>query len=62
MKDAQTAISVLTTRVRKPDEGDWRKLRRLMGYLKRTIKLPMILQAYRVNMLKWWVLCILCIS
>ena len=54
MKDAQTAIDLLTTRVKNPDEDDWKKLRRLLGYLKRTIKSPMILQADGVNVLKWW--------
>ena len=54
-KDAKTAIAFLTTRVRKPDEEDWKKLRRLIGYLKRTIKLPLILQADGVNVLKRWV-------
>ena len=36
-KDAQMAIAFLTTRVRNPDEENWKKLRRLLGYLKRTI-------------------------
>ena len=52
-KDAHTAIDFLTTRVRKPDEDNWKKLRRLLGYLKLTIKLPLILRAYRVNVLRW---------
>ena len=43
--DAQTEIAFLNTRVRKPDKDDYKKLRRLIGYLKRTIKLPLILQA-----------------
>ena len=43
------------TRVRKLDEDDWKKLRILLGYLKRTIKLPLILRADGVNVLKWWV-------
>ena len=55
MKDTQTAIYFLTTRVRKPDEDNWKKLRRLLGYLKRTITLPLILRANGVNFLKWWV-------
>ena len=38
-----------------PDEDDWKKLRRLLGYLKWTIKLPLILRANGVNVLKWWV-------
>ena len=40
--------------MRKPDEDDWKKLRRLLGYLKRTINLPLIIRADRVNVLKWW--------
>ena len=42
-------------RVRKPDEDEWNKLRRLIGYLKKRIKLPLILSADGVNVLKWWV-------
>ena len=41
--------------MRKPDEDDCKKLRRLIGYLKRTIKLPLILRADGVNLIKWWV-------
>ena len=48
-------IAFLTTRVRKLDEDNWKKLSRLLSYLKRTIKLPLILQADRLNVLKWWV-------
>ena len=33
-KDTQTVIDFLTTRLRKPDEDDWKKLRRLFRYLK----------------------------
>ena len=36
------------------DEADWKKLRRLLGYLKRTIKLPLILQVDGVNVIEWW--------
>ena len=54
-KDVQTAISFLTKRARKPDEDNWKKLRRLLGYLKRTIKLALIIRAEGVNVLKWWV-------
>ena len=54
-KDAQTAIDFLTTRVRKPVEDDRKKLRRFIGYLKRKIKLPLILRSDGVNLLKWWV-------
>ena len=44
-KDAHTEIAFLTTRVRNPNEDDWDKLRRLLWYLKRKIKLPLILRA-----------------
>ena len=54
-KDAQTEIDFLMTIVRKPDEDDWKKLRILLGYLKQTIKLPLVLRADGVNVLKWWV-------
>ena len=40
------------TRVRKLDEDDWKKLRILLGYLKQTIKLTLILRANAVNVLK----------
>ena len=48
-------IVFLTTRVRKPDEDNWNKPRRLLGYLKRTIKLLPILHADGLNIVKWWV-------
>ena len=54
-KYVQTAIAFLTTRVRNPDEDDWNKPRRLLGYLKHKIKLPLILQVNGANVLKWWV-------
>ena len=54
-KDAHTTISFLTTIVGKKDEEDWKKMRRLLGYLKQTIKLPLILRAEGVNVPKWWV-------
>ena len=52
---AQSEIAFLTTRVRNPEKDKWKKLRRLLGYLKQTIKLPLILQADGVNVIKWWV-------
>ena len=52
-KDTQTAIAFLLTRMRKPDKDYWKKLTISLSYLKRTIKLPLLLQADRVNVLKW---------
>ena len=40
---------------RRPVEDNRKKLRRLLGYLKRTIKLPLILRADGLIVLKWWV-------
>ena len=54
-RDTKTAIDFLTARVRNPDGDNWKKLRRLIGYLKRMIKLPLILRADGVNVKKWWV-------
>jgi hypothetical protein len=54
-KDTQTAVAFLTTRVRDPDEDDWKKLRRLLQYIKGTIRLPLILRADTMNVVKWWV-------
>ena len=54
-EDAQTAIAFLATQVRKPDENDWKKMRRLIGYLKRTIKIPLIMRVDDMNVIKWWV-------
>ena len=34
--DIQTTIAFLTTRVQRPDVDDWKKLRRLIMYLKGT--------------------------
>ena len=54
-KDAHTAIAFLTPILRKPDKDNCKKLRRLLRYLKLTIKLPLVLQSNGVNVLKWWV-------
>ena len=48
-------IAFLTTRLRNPDKDYRKKLRRLLVYLNITIKLPLILRAARVNVIKWWV-------
>ena len=42
-------------RARKTYGYYWNKLRRLLGCLKQTIKLPLILRADGVNMINWWV-------
>lgn len=47
--DIITAISFLTTRVREPDADDWKKLKRVLKYLKGTIDLTLTLTADKSN-------------
>ena len=53
--DIQTAIAFLSTRVSQPDLDDWKKLCRLIGYLKATKELVLTLSADNTNLLKWYV-------
>ena len=54
-RDIQPCTAFLTTRVRAPDEDDWGKLKRLLGYLKRTLHMPLILSADSLTLSRWWV-------
>ena len=51
-KDIQMAVVFLTTRVRAPDEDDWRKMRRLLQYLRGAIQTPLLLRADSLNVIK----------
>ena len=42
-------------RVKAPDDDDWKKLLQLMQYIKCTIRLPLILSADNLNIIKLWV-------
>ena len=53
--DIQTAIAFLSTRVSQPDVDDWKKLGRLIGYLKGTKNLVLTLSADNTNLIKWYV-------
>ena len=53
--DIQTAIEFLATRVKEPDEDDWRKLLRMMQYLNGTPDLVLRLSADNTNILKWYI-------
>jgi hypothetical protein len=44
-RDIQPVTAFLTTRVREPDEDDWGKVKRVVGYLKGTLHMPLILSA-----------------
>lgn len=49
------AISFLTSRVQKPDEDNWKKLIRIIKYIKCTIDLSLILSADNTGVIKWWI-------
>eukprot|EP00804_Cyclotella_cryptica_P007868 CCRYP_001430-RB/>CCRYP_001430-RB protein AED:0.37 eAED:0.34 QI:0/0/0/1/0.25/0/5/0/757 len=54
-RDIQTAVSFLTTRVKKPDEDDWGKLKRVLKYLQGTMHMKLKLSVENMGMVKWWV-------
>ena len=53
--DIQTAVSFICTRVQKPDEDDWGKLKRCLKYLKGTFHMKLNLAADGSNTMQWWV-------
>jgi hypothetical protein len=53
--DIQQAISVLCTRVRDPNQGDWEKLMRVMKYLNGTKGENLTLSADNLRVVKWYV-------
>jgi len=53
--DLQTAVAYLSTRVTKPDTDDYKKLTRVVRYLRGTRDLGLTLEADKVLSVKWWV-------
>jgi hypothetical protein len=53
--DTSLMIAFLTTRVREPDEDDWRKLHHLIVYLKSNRELPLVLGAWNTGVLHWYI-------
>ena len=53
--DIQPAVAYLTTRVISPDEDDYKKLSRVMKYLRGSIDRVLTLEADRAHVVKWWV-------
>ena len=45
----------MTTRVRAPDKDDYRKLGRVVRYLRQFPDLPLTLEADDTHIIKWWV-------
>jgi hypothetical protein len=53
--ELQTAVAFLTTRVKRPDADDYKKLCRVIKYLRGTPNLPLTLEADDTHIIKWWV-------
>eukprot|EP00804_Cyclotella_cryptica_P008702 CCRYP_018543-RA/>CCRYP_018543-RA protein AED:0.42 eAED:0.42 QI:0/0/0/1/1/1/2/0/192 len=53
--DIQTAVAFLTTRVKRPDEDDWGKLKRVLKYLKGTKHMCLTLSVEDMSVICWWV-------
>lgn len=53
--DIQPTVSVLTTRVQKPNNQDWGKLVRLMKYLHSTRDKHLVLSVDKIGVVKWFV-------
>lgn len=53
--DIQLTVGFLSTRVRAPTETDWRKLKRLVQYLRGTSELGLVLEAEKGQIVKWWI-------
>ena len=52
--DIQLAIAFLCTRVKQPDEDDWKKLIRLLNYLNGTKNLYLTLEMDEAKIIKWY--------
>ena len=53
--DIQTAVAFLCTRVKASDEDDYKKLTRVMRYLRATADMPLTLEADNLQIVEWWV-------
>ena len=53
--DMQTVVAFLSTRVQRPDHDDYKKLTRAMKYLRKTITLPLTLEADDLQLVYWWI-------
>jgi hypothetical protein len=53
--DVRTAVSFLTSRLQHPDADDYKKMLRVLQYLKGTIDLPLVLAADGSGRVQWWV-------
>ena len=48
-------MAFLTTRVKKPDQDDWGKLKRVLKYLNGTKHMKLKLTVENLTLIKWWI-------
>ena len=48
-------MAFLTTRVKKPDQDDWGKLKRVLKYLNGTKHMKLKLTVENLSIIKWWI-------
>jgi hypothetical protein len=53
--DILLAVSFLTTRVKRPDMDDWKKMIRVLGYLKETINFELVISCEELKNLTWYI-------
>lgn len=53
--DLLQAVAFLTTRVKSPDTDDYKKLARVIKYLRSCPHLPLTLEADSMSVVKWWI-------
>jgi hypothetical protein len=53
--DIQTAVSFLCTRVQHPDTDDYKKLARVIKYLRGSLSLQLTLEASDTKIMRWWI-------
>jgi len=53
--DILLAVSFLTTRVKRPDMDDWKKMMRVLGYLKETINFELVISCEELRNLTWYI-------
>ena len=53
--DIQPPVAFLCTRVKEPDKDDYKKLTRVIRYLRGSQQLVLTLEAAKVNIVKWWI-------
>ena len=53
--DVMVATTFLTTQVQSPDCDDWKKLGRVITYLRDTRDLHLTLEASNMSVIQWWI-------